>query len=234
MASTEAGASTLTGAPPASWRARLVRVAEKVVFWDDACVLRMRRERSPRPHPEFSLVEYRTFVPRILAVNESFDRGFAEARLRLRFDRGLRFYELAKDGQTLGTVWLIPGGERFLDEPGAALSLGEGGLSFRDIFVAPRARGGGVFEALFDAVLAQHPECRALWGVVNTSNRSSLRAHEKYGFSIVARYQVVHLAGTVMLRIRWPRRLFSSGFKLGRRVLLTGPRFHRFVSERIA
>jgi hypothetical protein len=62
-----------------------------------------------------------------------------------------------------------------------------------------------------------------------------VNAHQRYGHVVVARYEVLHLFGRVMLRLRWPRGLpLGSAFRERGRVVVTGARYRKFVLERLA
>jgi GNAT superfamily N-acetyltransferase len=183
------------------------------------------------------LQEYDRFLPEVAAINVAFDRGFSDERLRQRFERGLTFFALREQsGQVVATAWVVPpGGERFIDEAGAGLRLGTDAASLRDVFVAPGERRRGLFSTLVGAVTARVGGLKALWSVVDRSNAASLHAHGRSGFEIMGRLEVLHLAGLVMLRLRWPGHLLEgSTYAEGRRILLTGDAYRTFRAERLA
>ncbi len=191
---------------------------------------------APAPPPGLQLQEYDRFLPEVAAINVAFDRDFPEERLRLRFQRGLRFVALREGGRVVATTWVVPpGGERFIDEAGAGLRLGTDAASLRDVFVAPGERRRGLFPTLVGAILARVGGLKALWSVVDRSNEASLHAHLRSGFEIMGRLQVVHLGGLVMLRLRWPGHILGgSTYAAGRRILLTGDAYRTFRAERLA
>ena len=123
-----------------------------------------------------------------------------------------------------------------MDEIGLGFPVGEGDVWMRDIFVAPQSRGTGAFAALLDHVLAgPFSGRRALWSAVYTDNRPSLRAHEKYGYRLAARYEVLHLFRRLLVRLRWPAPPpGGSSFRANRRLIVTGPQYRRFIEERRA
>lgn len=187
------------------------------------------------PATSFSLAAHEGFSSEVLRLNDAFDRGFSEERLRARFAHGLRFFVLREEGRVVATTWVVREGERFIDEAGLGVVAGNGVLSLRDVFVSASERGKGRFRVLLDAVLGREPGARAVWSVVDRGNRASRRAHEGYGFRPAGRIEVVHLLGRLMLRLRWPATLpVGSSFGGRRRVVRTGEAYRRFVAERRA
>ena len=192
-------------------------------------------ERPLAEHPGFLLVEYMRYEAAVFAVNERFDRGFPEERLRRPFEREMRFYEFRRDDRTLATTWVILRGERFVDEVGLGFPLHSRSPWVRDVFVDPKFRGQGLFAVLLDLVLAGMPERELLWSDVERSNQPSLRAHASYGYRMVARYAVIHLLGKLLLRVRWPDDLETcSSHQPTRKLLLTGKDYHSFITNGMA
>jgi GNAT superfamily N-acetyltransferase len=189
----------------------------------------------PQLASSFSLAAHGGFSSEVRAINDAFDRGFSEERLRARFEHGLRLFVLREEGRVVATTWVIREGERFIDEAGAGIAAGNGVLCLRDVFVSASERGKGRFAILLDAVLARAPGALAVRSVVDRGNRSSRRAHERYGFRPAGRIEVVHLLGRLMLRLRWPAALpVGSSFGGRQRVVRTGEAYRRFVAERRA
>jgi GNAT superfamily N-acetyltransferase len=188
----------------------------------------------PPPPIGFALVEHREYSPRVLEIYRGFSRSFFnEAFLRRRFERGQVFYELLLGEQVQATTFLIPRGERFVDEIGLGFPVQEGAPWLRDIFVAPEARGQGRFATLLDAVLSRsRPVARALWSAVEGKNGTSLRAHLRYGFRPVQRFEVVHLGKAVLVRPRWPvAPAGGSQYRPEARALVTGRAYARFREQ---
>src|SRR5258708_497423 len=202
----------------------------------DILILRKRRAAPAPSQPRFDVVEHRAFHEGIVGLYRRFDRDLWESRLRLRFDRGHRFYELREAGRTLATTWAVARGERFVDEIGLGFVVTpEGGL-MRDHFVEPQSRGHGLFAVLLDAVRGRFfTRAETLWSAVSTGNRASVKAHMRFGHEVVVRYDVVHILGRILLRLRWPEReTGGSSFQIRRRALLTGPSYRRFIADHLA
>src|SRR5258708_29154315 len=70
----------------------------------DILILRNRLVAPAPSHPRFDVVEHRAFHEGIVDLYRRFDRDLWESRLRLRFDRGHRFYELREAGRTRATT----------------------------------------------------------------------------------------------------------------------------------
>jgi GNAT superfamily N-acetyltransferase len=176
------------------------------------------------------------YHPAILQLHRQFGRGTTEDKIRRRFERGLRFWELRRGGKALASLWIASDGERFVDEIGQGFRVQERALWLRDVFVEARARGQGLFRVLLDAVAASAPgPPRAFWSDVGAQNQVSMRAHTSYGFEVVSRYTCLHLVGRLLLRLEWPAvPPHASCYAPGRRWLYTGRAYRRFVAEHIA
>jgi len=199
----------------------------------DGLVLQCRGRSGSTPPPEYSLAGYRAFEHEVVEVNRLLRRGFPEERLLARFRHGLKFFVLRAGEDVAATTWIVTEGERFVDEEGVGLLVPADGLWVRDIFIAPQRRGRGLFAVLLDGVREQFPKVHSIWSDVDRDNHPSLSAHLRYGFEPVARFTTLHLAGQLMIRLRWPVSLpMGSVFKPHRRVLLTGAAYRQFVSER--
>lgn len=193
-------------------------------------------EETPSPRRELELVRHDRWHPELLVLHQSLERETSEQRLRQRFARGLRFYTLGHNGATLATAWAVVEGERFVDELAVGFPVSDRLHWWRDIFVAPRARGRGLFAEILDAVLARDfAGKREMWSAVNLRNPPSLQAHRKRGFLPVCEYDVLQLMGWMALRLRWPvGPPVGSAYQPERRVVWTGPRYRRFMADHLA
>ena len=202
----------------------------------DLAILRKELIADPRAAAPFELTEHRLFTEGVLDVHRLLGREFRDEVIHRRFDRGLWFYALRNGDAPLASAWVVPKGERFVDEIGLGFPVGAGDVWMRDIFVAPQSRGKGAFSALLDHVLAgPFSGHSALWSAVYTDNHPSLRAHEKYGYRLAARYEVLHLSRRLLLRLRWPAPPpGGSSFQADRRLIVTGQGYRRFVENRRA
>jgi len=171
----------------------------------------------------------------VRALNDALVRGLSPVAIANRLERGLHFCALSEEGRPLATTWIIPRGERFLEELGLGFALPEDGLWLRDVFVPPAERGRGRFASLLDAVRRRWPDRPALWSDVRHGNARSLRAHRRYGFEAGGRYEAVHLFSRVLLRLRWSGTVpVASDWSRGRRLCLTGEGYRRFAAARRA
>lgn len=214
---------------------RLLRRGVARFFAQETMVI-LRRETPARPvcHEDCAVLEYAASDPRVAQLYLTYDRGFAPERLKRRFELGLRFYELVKQGETLGTTWLVVDAERFIDEVAIGFRPETGALWLRDIFIAPEHRGRDLFRVFLDCLLARfYPGSPALWSDVRGDNEASLRAHTKYGFVRQKTYRVVHLFGILLLRLHWPTDpRISMAFEPRRRVVWTRRPYREFVEAR--
>jgi GNAT superfamily N-acetyltransferase len=214
----------------------LRRVPPALLVHRDLAILRRDLTADPQAAAGVELAEHRVFTGGVLEVHRQLKREFREEVIRRRFERGLWFYALWGQGLPLASTWVVPRGERFVDEIGLGFRVGEGDVWMRDIFVAAESRGAGAFAALLDHILAgPFSGRRALWSAVYTDNRSSLRAHAKYGYRLVARFEVIHLLRRLMVRLRWPTPPpGGSSFRANHRLILTGQPYRRFTDDRRA
>lgn len=193
----------------------------------------------PPEHPEYHVIEYSDYDPKVFAINQKFDRGFTEERLKARFDHGLRFYELQKNGETIATKWNVYfNGDRFVDEIGLNFSLGANVTWGRDMFVAPHARGKGIFAIFSDSTIRGFfPTAKAILSVVDIKNKSAIRAHERHGHKVEGILRVLHLAGIIMWRINVivPSECQKiTGYKANKRLIFTGRAYQKYVNDHIA
>lgn len=191
---------------------------------------------TPTAPAGLALAGFVEYHPAILELHREFGRGTTEDKIRRRFERGLRFWELRREGRALASLWTAGDGERFVDEIGLGFQVPPRALWLRDVFVEPRARRQGLFGALLDAVAAGAPgPVRAIWSDVGAQNEVSLRAHTSYGFALVARYSCLQLLGRLSLRLEWPTvPPHATSYEPERRFIHTGRAYRRFVAEHIA
>jgi GNAT superfamily N-acetyltransferase len=225
-----------TPTPTLTLRARLHRgLWSAGIRHSHFLVLRCPLGPAPPPPAGLELEELRPGDPRIRELERGFDRGLSEGAIAARFRHGLRFLVLGSPGGPVATTWVLPAGERFVEELGAGFAVPTGAVWLRDLFVAPAERGRGRFAELLDAVRARWPERSVLWSDVRHGNRPSLRAHLAYGFEVVSRHEVVHLFSRVLVRLRWSRESHPSTLFGGeRRVVRSGELYRRFAEARRA
>jgi hypothetical protein len=206
-------------------------------LWHDEEILILAKQVTERPSfPEGELVEHAGYGPAVAELYRRLGRGTPEGRLRARYRHGLRLYELRQGDRTLATIWIVPPGERFVDEIGYAFRVPEGDAWLRDGFVPLEGRGRRSFARLLDAVLSRAlPGTRTLWSDVPSDNAASLKAHAGYGFEVVDALRALHVAGLLLIRRGVPERIEPvSGYRPGRRLLYTGRAYRRYRSERLA
>jgi GNAT superfamily N-acetyltransferase len=196
-------------------------------------ILRHTYETAPRPPAGLRVREHVDMAVGAARLYRAFGRRLPLARFDERRRHGLRLFELCEGDRTLAGTWVVPSGERFVDELALGFPVGPRDLWLRDIFVAPGARGRGVFASLLDAVVAlEFPQTRTLWSLVTKDNRASLLAHRRYGHQSFAEYEVLHLFRRLLWRRRWPLGPWpGSSFAFPRRLLHTGADYWRFVDE---
>jgi len=173
---------------------------------------------------------------RIVELYRALGRIEPHARIAQRLAHGLRFYFLDEMPCPAAVAWLLPSGQRFVDEIGYHLPVPPQSVWLRDVVVSPTARGRRLFSSFItQTVRAFHPAARSIWSDFSRGNVASARAHASLGFREVGAMRMLHVAGTFMLRSPPPTALgVESGFALGRRVLVTGSRFRAYVAKHLA
>jgi hypothetical protein len=207
------------------------------LVYSDVVIMRRRLAAPPPAHAGFTIVARDGYQPSLLALYDSLGRSLPEQRLQRRFERGLRFYELRRDGVTLASTWAASdGSQKFVDEIGLGFPARDGLVWLRDAFVAPGHRGEGLFAVLVDSLVTQAlPQARELGSAVDRANRASMRAHMRYGHAPAARFRVLHLCGRLMLRLAWPHyEPLAAAFRPERRLLRTGEPYRRFIDMHLA
>src|SRR5512134_300365 len=221
---------------PVTFRARLhTRLWAAGVRHSHVLVLRCPLGPAPARETGGELRDFGRDAAGVGALNDALVRGLSPVAIANRLERGLHFCALFEEARAVATTWVIPRGERFLEELGLGFALPDDGLWVRDVFVPPPERGRGRFASLLDAVRRHWPERTALWSDVRHGNTRSLRAHRGYGFEVAGRYEAVHLFSRVLVRLRGSAGLpLASDWSGGRRVALTGERYRLFARARRA
>jgi hypothetical protein len=215
----------------------LVRSAKRCFSWRDLFIMRCGpREAIAVPLPVGAkLVAHRDYSDDVVHILQTVERDLPPERVQLRFHRGLHFYVLWRDGQPVATTWVVPlNRERFVDEIAVGFRSSAGDVWLRDIFVAPYARGCGNFGLLLDALRNQlGVRDGTLWSAVYANNEPSIGAHKRYGYTVAARFQVLHMMGRFIVRVRWPIHLPGiSAFRPESRILLRTADFDACIDAR--
>lgn len=219
-----------------SWLGGARERVRRIVRARSLVILRRRLDGAIEAPSDVELRERGAGDPAVGSLYRSFDREAREDLFAARFRHGLRFFELSDGREPLAAMFVVGGGQRYLNEAGLGLLLPDGDLWLRDVFVRADRRRQGLFAKLVDAVVARHyPRAAAIWSDVSVRNPASLRAHQRYGFQAVDSLEAVRVAGLLMLRLRMPRSLpLGASYAPGRRVFFTGPAFRRFDRDATA
>ena len=163
-------------------------------------------------------------------------QGAADAQVSYRLERGLKFYAAMVDDKPVATTWMVPPGQRFVDEIGYMLAVPKSSLWLRDIYVAETARGRRIFAAFLESILAvYHPTVQTLWSDIDSSSVASARAHKSYGFEVIDSLAALHVAQLLMIRsMPMNREICVGGFKPDARALLTGRTYGAYRAAHLA
>lgn len=212
---------------------RIQAKCSRLVWLEHAIILRKEILRPPDALGQARLAEHRTLNERMLGAYRQRGNDISPERLTRRFELGLRFFELVDGATYLASTWVISKGIHFIDEIGYCIALNSDELSLRDIYVSPSQRGRGLFALLLDHVLSEgFPSARGLWSVTDYKNRSSLRAHRRYGFEETEALRTLRVAGHLLIRCR-PVHEAVSGFQPERRIVWLGSEWQRYVDANL-
>jgi len=199
-------------------------------------ILILRKPVTPGAAKVFLRVSELHDIPSIVESCTATSQGASEAQIGLRLKRGLNFYVALVDDRPVATTWMVPPGQRFVDEIGYMLGVPAGSLWLRDIYVAERVRGRRIFSAFLESVLAAyHPDVHTLWSDIDSTSVASAKAHKSYGFELVDSLKVLHLAQLLMIRsLPTNREICAGGFKPDMRAFLTGRSYHAYRAAHLA
>lgn len=213
---------------------RIQAKCSRLVWLEHAIILRKEILRPPDAVGQARLAEHRTLNERMLGAYRQRGNDISPERLTRRFELGLRFFELVDGATYLANTWIVSKGTRFIDEVGYCFALISDELWVRDIYVSPRERGRGLFALLLDQVLREaFPRARVLWSNTDYKNRSSFRAHRRYGFEETEALRSLLVARHLLFRHRLVREVVS-GFHPERRIVWLGSEWHRYVEANLA
>lgn len=215
---------------------RRIRASAEQLWCYERIVILRKIISVPPDQPGFELVEHAEYDRTVAETYRRRSDSLTEVHLKSRYSRGLRFYELEREKETLATTWIVPPGHRFIDEVGYHFPIDERALWIRDIYVVPHARGRRIFSIFLDVLLHRiFPGTRVLWSDAGSKDIASIRAHLYYGFEVIETITMLHLAGAFMFRLKGPaQRRCLPGFKAKNRVLYTGRPYRKYKDDYLA
>lgn len=151
--------------------------------------------------PGLALEELRAHqMAEVSATYHALDHRHPAGRSERRFANGLRFGRLWLGQRIAGSLWVVHGGDRYIDEMNWRLPVGPHSFWLRDVFIAPALRGQRLFLQMLHLVASQWLEdFESAWSDVDWDNAESMRAHRAAGFVVRHRVRSLDLNG----RLRW-------------------------------
>lgn len=214
---------------------RVLQRVRWVAHHQSLVILRKTYAEPPRSATRFAC-EQIDDPDAVIQVYRALGRETPDTVLRRRCAAGLRFAVLRDRGDVIATAFVVPCGERFVDECALGFALPQGSLWLRDVYVVPERRGERLFGVLLDAVVARSfPGTREVLSDVRSHDERSLHAHAVYGFEPIGMVESLHFGQRLMFRrssVRYPNP--ASTFAPGRRLFPTGATYRRFVAAHLA
>ena len=169
-------------------------------------------------------------------IYEKLGRKITAEKIGSRKRHGLTFFRIDLNGSVVGSIWLVNGGRRYMDEVGLTILAPPSTVWVRDAWVDGAYRGQRVFKRGLAKILGTYyPDVRTLWSDTADSNRISLRGHRAAGFEVIGFIRCVRVNPLFIFRsARLPSPLKAVDFQAERQLILQSPAFHQFNRQMLA
>lgn len=157
---------------------------------------------------------------RISEADRAYGRRGDLARIKRRFDHGLRYFAIEEPRGLIGWFWVAHDCPRYLDELCWKFDLDATHAWARDAFMAPDRRGRRLLSVLMDTAARVDDRPARYLSDVSMSNVISLRAHKALGFERLATVRALAIGSRLVLRSLPPSNLLAPvALRTSRRVL---------------
>ena len=169
-------------------------------------------------------------------VYEKLGRKITTEKIGSRKRHGLAFFRIDLNDLLVGSIWLVQGGRRYIDEVGLTVLAPPSTVWLRDVWIDRASRGQRVFRRGLAKILrTYYPDVRTLWSDTAESNRTSLRGHRAAGFEAVGVIRCVRVNPLFIFRsTQLPSPLKAVDFQAERQLILQSPAFHQFNRQMLA
>jgi len=215
---------------------RLDTAFRAILSTESMVIMRATAWRAPEDEPLLKVEECSGSDDAISRTYEALGRKITQEKLRSRKKHGLTFFRINLDGSLVGSMWIVPGGRRYVDEVGLELVAPSPTVWLRDVWIDSAHRGQRIFRRALTKILGTHfPDVHTLWSDTTEGNRASRRGHLAAGFEEVGVIRCVRVNPLFIFRsTQLPSPLTAVDFLAERRLVLQLPAFHHFDRRRRA
>ena len=215
---------------------RLDSAFHAVISTESMLILRATDWSEPDDEPQLQVEECSSSDNTIRQIYEKLGRKISREKIGRRRRHGLTFFRIDLNGSLVGSIWLVHGGHRYVDEVGLEIVAPPTTVWLRDIWIDPASRGQRIFKRGLAKILGTYfPDVRTLWSDTTEGNRTSRRGHRAAGFEEVGVIRCVRVNPILIYRsTQLPSPLTAVDFLAGRRLVLQLPAFHHFNRQRLA
>jgi len=209
---------------------RLDAALQAVVSTESMIIMRATAWRTSEDEPLLQVEECSGSDNTISRIYEALGRRIAKEKLRSRKKHGLLFFTIHLDGLLVGSLWIVHGGRRYLDEVGLEIVAPSPSVWLRDVWIDRAYRGQRIFKRGLAKILgANFPDLRTLWSDTMEGNRASRRGHLAAGFEEVGVIRCVRINPLLIFRsTELPSPLGAVDYLAQQRLVLQLPAFHQF------
>jgi hypothetical protein len=201
-----------------------------VISMESMVILRATAWHSPDNEPLLQVEECSGSNDAISQIYERLGRKITQGKIGARKKHGLTFFRIDLNGSLVGSMWLVHGGCRYVDEVGLEIVAPPPTVWLRDVWIDRACRGQRIFKRSLAKILGTHfPDVDTLWSDTTEGNLSSRRGHMAAGFEEVGVIRCVRVNPLLIFRsTQLPSPLTAVDFLAERRMVFQLPAFHRF------
>ena len=203
---------------------------QAVISTESMVIMRATASRVPEDEPVLEVEESSDSDDAIIRIYRALGRKIAKKKLGSRKTHGLRFFRINLNGSLVGSMWIVHGSHRYVDEVGLEIIAPPPTVWLRDVWIDRAHRGQRIFSRGLARILSTHfPDVHTLWSDTTEGNRASRRGHLAAGFEEVGVIRCVRVNPLLIFRsTELPRPLTAVDFLAERRLVLQLPAFHHF------
>ena len=181
------------------------------------------------------LTSYEKFGPEFINAIKKSGRSCNLDLLESRFSNNLLFYILSdRNGSFLASVWVHPTGQRFIDEIGYMVDVGEDSIWFRDGFVSSKHRGKRILPQFHGMIIAKdYIDKTYAWSDVSSSNLISIKAHKNLKYEKQCVIRALFIFKIIVLRqLPTDSELEITGYQVDNPLLVHNKEYETYKQKR--
>jgi hypothetical protein len=209
---------------------RLDSLLHAVISTESMVLLRATVSRAPDDEPLLQVEECSGSDDAISHVYARLGRKISKEKIGRRKRHGLTFFRIDLNGSLVGSMWLVHGGRRYVDEVGLEIVAPPSTVWLRDVWTDSAFRGQRLFKRGLAKILGTYfPDVQTLWSDTTEGNFKSRRGHKAAGFEEVGVIRCLRVNPLLIFRsTQLPSPLTAVDFLAERRLVLQLPAFHHF------